>query len=70
MATSMIICLTVSCVSMFLSVICLMAALFAIIELRSFNKSTHKIEWMPLESSQIPGKDPETNDVLKEYDLI
>lgn len=63
------ICLISSIVALILSVVCLIATTFALIELRSFNKSTHKIEWMPLDSAQIPGKEPMNDDVLKDYGL-
>jgi hypothetical protein len=69
MGTSTIICLTASLAALLLTVICLIATIYALIELRSFNKSTHKIEWMPLEGGVPTVKEPMTDDILKQYDL-
>lgn len=59
----MIFCLVASLVAIVLSLINLVFNVIAFVELRSFMKSTHKVEYIPLD----PGKDQEVNidDVLK-----
>lgn len=69
MGILMAICFISSVVAFVLSIICLIATVFALIELRSFNKSTHKIEWVPLDSAPATGKDPQVDDELKRYGL-
>lgn len=43
--------------------------IFAFIELRSFMKSTHKVEFIPLDHKAEPGKEPLRDQDLNEYDL-
>lgn len=68
--STVIFTISIAVIALILSVICLIATIFALIELRSFNKSTHKIEWVPLDAPNTPvGKEPMNDDVLKQYDL-
>jgi hypothetical protein len=56
-------------VSFILSVISIVIGIIAFIELRSFMKSTHKVEFVPLDPNQVGGKEPNINDELKRYGL-
>lgn len=58
-----IFCLVASLVAIVLSLINFVCNIVALVELRSFMKSTHKVEYIPLD----PGKDQEVNmdDILK-----
>lgn len=59
-----------SMVSFILSLISMVIGIFALIELRSFMKSTHKVEFVPLDPSQAAGKEPSMNEELKKYGLM
>lgn len=63
METWMIFCLVASLVAIVLSLINFVCNIVALVELRGFMKSTHKVEYIPLD----PGKDQEVNmdDILK-----
>ena len=43
--------------------------IFAFIELRSFMKSTHKVEFVPIDSGIAARKEPSVDDELKRYGL-
>jgi hypothetical protein len=59
-----------STVSFLLSLISMVIGIFAFIELRSFMKSTHKIEFLPLDAGMSAHKEPNVNDELKKYGLM
>ena len=58
-----------STVSLILSLVSMVIGILALIELRSFMKSTHKVEFVPLDPNQITGKEPNMDDELKRYGL-
>lgn len=58
-----------STVSFLLSLISMIIGIIALIELRSFMKSTHKVEFVPFDSAA-SGKEPNVNDELKKYGLM
>ncbi len=41
----------------------------AFIELRAFMKSTHKVEFVPMDTEMVAGKEPKIDDELKKYGL-
>jgi hypothetical protein len=54
-----------------MSIIATIIGIFAFIELRSFMKSTHKVDFVPFDPSEIPlKKEPKSNDELEKYDLV
>lgn len=58
-----------SVVSFILSLISMVIGIIALIELRSFMKSTHKVEFVPLDSGIAAKKEPTIDDELKRYGL-
>jgi hypothetical protein len=44
--------------------------IIAVIELRSFMKSTHKVEFVPLDSGVAVKREPGIDDDLKKYGLM
>ena len=61
--------ITFSMVSFVLSLISMVIGIFAFIELRSFMKSTHKVEFVPIDSGIAARKEPSVDDELKRYGL-
>ena len=59
-----------SMVSFILSLISMAIGILALIELRSFMKSTHKVEFVPLDPNSVGGKEPKMDDELKKYGLM
>jgi hypothetical protein len=59
-----------STVSFLLSMISMVIGIFAFIELRSFMKSTHKIEFLPLDAGISASKEPNVNEELRKYGLM
>jgi uncharacterized membrane protein len=59
-----------STVSAILSVLSMIIGIIALIELRSFMKSTHKVEFVPLDHNATAGKEPGMDDELKKYGLM
>jgi hypothetical protein len=59
-----------SMVSLILSLISMAIGILALIELRSFMKSTHKVEFVPLDHNATTGKEPRMDDELKKYGLM
>ena len=57
-----------SMVSFILSVISMVIGIIALIELRSFMKSTHKVEFVPLDGVAAK-KEPSVDDELRRYGL-
>lgn len=58
-----------STVSLILSVISLIMGIVAFIELRSFMKSTHRVDFVPLDNGIEAKKEPNVDDELKRYGL-
>jgi hypothetical protein len=58
-----------SMVSFVISIISLVMGIVAFVELRSFMKSTHKVEFLPLDPSIQAGKEPKFDEELKKYGL-
>jgi len=58
-----------SVVSFVLALISMIIGIIALIELRSFMKSTHKVEFVPFDGASA-GKEPNVNDELKKYGLM
>lgn len=58
-----------SVVSIILSVISMIIGIIAFIELRSFMKSTHKVEFVPLGEEVALKKEHTIDDELKRYGL-
>lgn len=58
-----------STVSIILSLISMIIGIFAFIELRSFMKSTHKVEFVPFDGPALK-KEPSVDDELKKYGLM
>lgn len=59
-----------SMVSFVLSIISMLIGIAAFIELRSFMKSTHKVDFLPLENSVPLEKEHGMDDDLKKYGLL
>lgn len=62
--------ITFSTVSFLLSLISMVIGIIALIELRSFMKSTHKVEFIPLDSGIEAKKEPSVDEELKKYGLM
>jgi len=58
-----------SATSFVLALISMIIGIIALIELRSFMKSTHKVEFVPFDGVAT-GKEPNVNDELKKYGLM
>jgi len=58
-----------STVSFILSLLSMIIGILAFIELRSFMKSTHKVEFIPLDAGISAKKEPSVDDELKRYGL-
>lgn len=56
-------------ISFVLSIISMLIGIFAFVELRSFMKSTHKVEFVPFDEVPLK-KEPKLNDELEQYGLI
>ena len=59
-----------STVSFVLSLISMIIGIIALIELRSFMKSTHKVEFVPLDAGIAAKREPSVDDELKKYGLM
>lgn len=59
-----------SVVSLIISVFSGIMGVMAFIELRSFMKSTHKVEFVPLDTTQKEFKEPKLNDELEKYGIV
>ena len=66
----MILTIIFSTVSFILSLVSMIIGIIALVELRSFMKSTHKVEFVPLDSGIAAKKEPSVNDELKNYGLM
>jgi cytochrome c oxidase subunit IV len=58
-----------STVSFVLSIISGVIGFFALVELKSFMRSTHKVEFIPLDAGIIAKKEPHVDEELKRYGL-
>jgi hypothetical protein len=65
METSIIICLVVSFVAILLSLVNLVFNVVAFVELRSFMKSTHKVEYLPLDPMGLSEAEKSVDDIMK-----
>jgi len=64
-----ILTIILSMVSIILSLFSMVIGIFALIELRSFMKSTHKVEFVPYDGAK-QGKEPSLDEELKKYGLM
>lgn len=62
--------ITFTAISFLMAVFSFIVGVAAFIELRSFMKSTHKVEFVPFDESVPLKKEPKMNDELEKYDLI
>ena len=58
-----------STVSLLIALVSLPITVFALIELRSFMKSTHKVEFVPYDDAIPLKKELKQDDTLEKYDL-
>lgn len=65
-----ILTITLSMVSFVLTIISLPFTIFALVELRSFMKSTHKVEFVPVGDSIPLKKELRQDDELEKFDLV
>ena len=64
-----ILTIILSMVSFILSLVFGIISFFAWVELKSFMKSTHKVEFIPLDAGIAAKKEPNVDDELKRYGL-
>ncbi len=75
METLTAICMIISVVAFVISIIVGIIGIMAFVELRSFMKSTHKVQFVPFDGqenspTQSNEKDPTNYDELERFDLI